>query len=136
MTARVRVLLVAALLLAAGCQRNSNLPKTYPVRGKVVFADGTPLSGGLVQFTPENRAEVTTTGAIQEDGSFTLKTLVDAELLTGALEGQHTVTILPPLGQDQRAPKGMPQHSIQLREPVTVKADTSNTFTLTLPQRP
>jgi hypothetical protein len=130
------MLLVAALLLAAGCQGNSNLPKTYPVRGKVVFADGTPLRGGLVQFTPENKAEVTITGAIQEDGSFTLTTLAENESLTGAPEGQHTVTILPPLGQDQRAPKGMPQHPIQLREPVTVKADGPNTFTLTLPERP
>jgi hypothetical protein len=125
---------LAVLALAAGCHGNSKLPKTYPVSGKVVYADGTAVNGGLVQFVPERNAAGTTTGLIQPDGSFTLRTVVDNEDVSGAVEGPHTVTILPPLEQDQRAPRGLPPQPIQLREPVTVKADGPNTFTLTLPR--
>ncbi len=133
MTTRL-VVAMLALSFAAGCHGTRKLPRTYPVSGKVLHADGTAVSGGLIQFTPEKDTGVTTTGAIQPDGTFTLRTVVDNEDVAGAVEGPHTVTILPPLDQEQRAPGGLPPQPIQLRDPVTVKADGPNTFTLTLPQ--
>jgi hypothetical protein len=124
-----------ALLLAVGCAGGGKpMPKTYPVTGKVVQADGSPLAGGLIHFKPETNAEVTTTGVIQSDGSFTLRTTLDTQQVPGAVEGPHTVTILPPLGQDQHAARGMAPQPIQLRETYTVKAEGANNFTITLPR--
>jgi hypothetical protein len=133
MTTRLATLGLAALLLAAGCSGSSKLPKTYPVHGKVVYADGTPLAGGLVQFQPEGHDELKTTGVTGADGSFSLSTTRDNERADGAIEGPHKVIILPPLAQDQHAPKGLPPQPVQLRETFTVKPDGPNTFTLTVP---
>jgi hypothetical protein len=132
MATRITTLGLAALLLA-GCAGGNKLPKTYAVSGKVQFADGTPLAGGLVQFKPEGHDELTTSGVTKEDGSFTLSTTLDNQQADGAIAGPHKVTILPPLGQDQRAPKGLPPQPIQLGETFTVKPDGPNTFTLTVP---
>jgi hypothetical protein len=134
MTKRITTAALAAVLLATGCQGGKALPKTYPVSGKVVYSDGTPMTGGLVQFKPKGNAEVTTSGAIAQDGSFTLNSFVDNQKVTGAIEGPHTVTILPPLGQDQHAARGSSVQPIELRESFTVKPDESNTFTITLPK--
>jgi hypothetical protein len=124
---------LTAVLLAAGCKGAKPLPKTYPVTGKVLHADGSPYAGGLVQFKPEGNDDVTTTGLIQPDGSFTLTSTVDKQQVPGALEGRHTVTVLPPLAQDQRAMKGTPPLPVELRETCTVKPDGDNNFTITLP---
>ncbi|HKI37563.1 MAG TPA: hypothetical protein VKA46_37250 [Gemmataceae bacterium] len=135
MTTRVATAALAGLLLAAGCTGSGKpLPTTYPVSGKVLYADGTPMTGGLVQFKPEGNPDVTTTGAIQQDGSFTLNSTVEKQQVEGAIEGPHTVTILPPLGEDQRAARGGAPLPVQLRETITVKADGPNNFTLTVPK--
>jgi hypothetical protein len=123
-----------ALLLLAGCPGGKPMPKTYPVSGKILHADGTPYAGGLVQFKPEGKEDVITTGKISSDGTFTLNSTVGTQQATGAVEGRHTVTILPPLGQDQHALKGAPPQPIQLRETCTVKPDQENKFTITLPE--
>jgi hypothetical protein len=50
-----------------------------------------------VQFKPEGNDEVTTTGLIQPDGSFTLTSAVDSQPVSEAQEVRYTGTILPPL---------------------------------------
>ncbi len=134
MTKPLTFLTLAGLFLAGGCTSKA-VPITYPVTGKVVFADGTPLTGGLVQFKSEANADVTTTGVIQPDGSFTLSSTVGQEQVTGAVEGPHTALILPPLGEDQHAARGLPQHPIALRGPFTVTPDGPNSFTLMVQAR-
>jgi hypothetical protein len=78
------------LLLLAGCQSS----RTQPVTGRVVFKDGTPLTGGWVMLESVDRAK--TQGAraeIQKDGTFQLGTYGSSD---GAIEGTHRVLILPP----------------------------------------
>jgi hypothetical protein len=97
-------------------------------------AFGTPFSGGLVQFKPQGSAAITTSGAIGADGSFTLSSFIEEQKVAGATEGPHTVTILPPQGQDQGAARGQSVQPIDLRETFTVKAEGENNFTITLPK--
>jgi hypothetical protein len=81
-----------ALLLAAatGCGART----TYPVRGKVVFKDGTPLTGGLVVFRPvDEKLQVSARGDIQHDGSFILSTYHEGD---GAVPGKYQAAITPP----------------------------------------
>ena len=81
-----------ALLLAAaaGC----GAQHTYPVRGKVVFKDGTPLTGGLVVFRPvDTQLQVTARGDIQHDGTFVLGTYHEGD---GAVPGKYQAAITPP----------------------------------------
>jgi hypothetical protein len=132
---RIVVFALGVLVLSAGCASSTkSLPQTYPVNGKVVDADGRPMSGGVIMFKPESKADVTTTGSIQPDGSFTLITVVENQKVDGVIAGPYTVTILPPLGQDQRAAAGGAPQPVQLRETIIVKSDGANTLTLTLPR--
>lgn len=92
------VCLVAVLPIAlAGCENNS--PATYPAGGKVVFADGTPLTTGTVELrSVDGRHRVVARGQIQTDGSFRLTTYRPND---GAVEGEHAalVAIPPPEGR-------------------------------------
>jgi hypothetical protein len=135
MTTRMVTAALAALLLLAGCKGGKALPKTYPVTGKVVHADGTPVTGGLVHFKPQGNSDVTISGPIGADGTFTLSTFIDDQKVSGATEGPHTVTVLPPQGQDQGAARGQSLQPVELRETFTVKPDGENHFTITLPKR-
>jgi hypothetical protein len=89
-----------ALAGALGCAS----PKTYPVRGRVVFPDGTPLPGGLVVFEPApGGPPVGTQGAIQPDGTFRLGTYQEGD---GAPAGRHRALVVPPWpsSPDERRP--------------------------------
>jgi hypothetical protein len=82
--------LALLLIVAAGCGG----PTTYPVRGKVVFKDGTPLTGGLVVFRPvDEKLQVSARGDIQPDGSFILGTYKEGD---GAVPGKYQAAITPP----------------------------------------
>ncbi len=133
MSMRIATAALAALLLVAGCKSDKPLPKTYPVRGKVVHADGSPLTGGLVQFKPQGKPDVTTSGAIGADGTFTLNSFIDNRKVDGATEGPHTVTVLPPQG-DRGAGRSLSIQPIDLPDTFTIKPDGDNTFTITLPK--
>jgi hypothetical protein len=86
-----RALLFALALAAlAGCAR-----KLYPVTGKVVFKDGSPLRGGMVVFSPvDPESHVGARGYIQADGTFELSTAQPGD---GSLEGRYRVLVRPPL---------------------------------------
>jgi hypothetical protein len=84
-----RVVAVALVLLAApGCGR-----KLYPVRGKVTYPDGKPVSGGLVVFELEGQEGASTPrGEIAADGSYELGTHKPRD---GAAPGKYRVLVTP-----------------------------------------
>jgi hypothetical protein len=106
MTAAGRCVLGFGLVvLGLGCSgRESSLPSLYPVKGVVMTEAGKPYSAGAVQFRPDNNQDVTVTGDIAADGTFTLRTLKGNERAEGAPAGTYEVAIVPPRRAGQRPP--------------------------------
>ena len=94
-----RVWLCVCLLGVAstvGCSRGPDLPKTYPLRGKVLFKGGAPVTGGSISFEsatgePPWRAG----GAIGPDGTFSeVSTLgPHGQELKGIVAGENRVKV-------------------------------------------
>jgi hypothetical protein len=126
----VVVLLLGALVLpAAGCSAPSSepVPKTYPVKGKVVSSrTGKPLTGGSVQFETTGKTPVSVLGDIQPDGSFSLFTLHKKQRLDGAPEGPYHVSVAPPQTD-------MQEPAIVIEGVFQVKPDGTNDFTIQIP---
>ena len=95
---RIRCRAVLRLMLAAGlmapgvCGCGPGHPKTYPVRGKVVFDDGAPLDGGFIEFesTPADGLPFNARGLVGHDGTFVLSTFAEED---GAVLGKHRVLV-------------------------------------------
>jgi hypothetical protein len=98
-----------ALLGLAGCGGGG--PKTYPVRGKVVLADGDvqQLAGSYVEFMLESDSTMRASGTIEPDGSFALQTLHEGKILKGAPEGTYRARIIPSEEDDGSARKRRPK---------------------------
>jgi hypothetical protein len=62
----------------------------YPVKGRVLLADGTPLTGGTVQFIP-TRGGLPASGRVAVDGTFSLRSRSRDE----AAPGEYKVRIEP-----------------------------------------
>lgn len=77
------------LVLASGC---SDEPTTHLVHGMVVYPDGKPLTRGTVEFeTTYNKASITASAEVEEDGTFQLGTFAPKD---GAIAGQHRVAVI------------------------------------------
>lgn len=102
-----RPLLVAlagvALVAIAGCGR----PK-YPVRGTVVYDDGSPFtSGGVVAMETEIDGKVVMSrGGIGKDGRFVLASEKPDD---GAFAGSYRVRVLPHVVIDGPPSVGIPE---------------------------
>lgn len=74
-----------------GCSGEKRIP-TFPVTGKVVTADGSPVDHALVVLHPQssNATAPKPRGTTQADGSFEVSTFNTAD---GAPEGKYQVTI-------------------------------------------
>ena len=83
-------LLGSFVLAFAGCSRG---PKLVSVRGRVLYADGRPVTAASICFTPDaakgNNSRLAT-GLLELDGTFTLRTYPDGD---GALIGPYKATI-------------------------------------------
>ncbi len=82
--------LVVPLLAIVGCGK-----AMHPVRGQLVWSDGTPareLAGGSVGFNSDS-ANLSARGEIQADGSFSLSSLKKDD---GLPPGRYRVMIAPP----------------------------------------
>ena len=104
MRARFLCFIAGSALVAsvAGCGSHSappgpNLAKTYPVEGKVLFKDKSPLRGGIIYFTP---VETKDGSHIRYEGN----SLIDAEghfkiglngNEAGVAEGDYKVSVMP-----------------------------------------
>ena len=77
-----------ALLIAAGCGRNDDLPR-QPVSGTVSF-DGQPLSEAWIEFRPEGEGGVTMAGAKIDGGTYSVP------LADGLIPGKYRVAISKP----------------------------------------
>lgn len=89
---RMAWIIVLAGVFSAGCDYR---PKTFPVDGRVVFSDGTPVSGGTVEFITEgpDGKMVNARGMIDDRGNFALRT---SENNDGALPGEHRAIVVRP----------------------------------------
>ncbi len=74
------------------CACGSGRPKPYPVTGKVVFSDGSPLRGGTIMFQSRSKGDAVfnARGLIKEDGTFAITTF---EPNDGAVAGEHRVLV-------------------------------------------
>jgi hypothetical protein len=65
-----------ALAMLAGCGQTTSLPSyaVYEVNGKVLLANGRPLTGGWISFVPKGALPVTPSAEIRSDGTFSLVT--------------------------------------------------------------
>ena len=95
------------LLLAGALGCGSGNPPTYPVQGKVVFADGKPLTTGGIVLTESITGEhvhINARGAIDANGEFRLTTFNDDD---GAVAGQHRVMVRAKRDSDDYIKRGI-----------------------------
>jgi hypothetical protein len=124
------------LLVLAGCSGSGDLPKTYPVTGKVVARGGLKVSGASIRFQSKD-PDLIVVGDVQEDGSFTLKTRKGKAETPGAPEGEYRVTITFPSPADRAtAGRRSVPPPITLRQPYTVKPNEDNNPTFEVPEKP
>lgn len=84
-------LVVLALAGSPGCGRSGRYSgPLYSVKGRVILADGKPLSGGSVRFIP-TQGGLPASGKIGADGTFVLRTASR----DGAAPGEYNVRIEP-----------------------------------------
>lgn len=110
----------------AGCSKSEPLPPTYPVKGKVVYMGGAPVTGDFIEFRSSVSPQTTMMGNIQVDGSFELSTVVGSEKLSGGIAGPCQVTVNPPIIP------GTAPVIIELKELITIEPK-ENYFTIEIP---
>src|SRR5262245_50413981 len=88
-------LALAAAMLATGCG-DGHIP-TYPVKGKLTYQDGSPVSAAVITFQPTDppagSKPLPARGVVQDDGTFELTTFTTGD---GAVAGHHRVTVMEP----------------------------------------
>lgn len=107
MTLSLRSAVVVALSLSVlgGCPESG--PKTHPVAGKVQLQGGdiAMLAGSTIELKHNTDELLRPYGNLDAAGNFTLKTLYQGQLLTGAPEGEYTARILLGDESDEGVPK-------------------------------
>jgi hypothetical protein len=126
-------LLIAAVFLSvSACSGNKpvDLPKTFAVKGKVVYQeDGQPMADGALQLVAIDGPTGATAlvGSTREDGHFEISTIKDNTKVPGAPEGSYRIRVSPRMGADQK------DNSVVLPGPYKVEPNDNNTFDLTIP---
>lgn len=125
-------LVVVALVTITGCGR----PK-YPVRGTVVYDDGSPFtSGGVVAMETEIDGKVVMSrGGIGKDGRFVLASEKPDD---GAFAGSYRVRVLPHVVIDGPPSVGIPEamQSFETSGLTFEVGSGSNEFTIKLGPKP
>lgn len=86
-------LFAGVFLTGCGNSLPSN-PKTYPVHGQVLTADGQPVRWAVVYFEPDGSG-VACMGRITEDGHFNMGTANLHQDPDGAVPGKYKVYLEP-----------------------------------------
>jgi len=97
-------LAVALATLVAGCGDPDAAPtamKTYPVKGKVVLADGKPLASGVIVFANAEKG-MEFEAPLGADGAFQIKSSYG----DGAPEGSYKIRIQADVTKPGEAKKG------------------------------
>src|SRR5262245_26766416 len=106
----VAVVAMLTLAIVVGCSGNSGrpIPKTYPVRGKVIDKSGAAVTNaGRIEFQTPNELYHTVLGMAEADGTFTMYTLSNDKKYAGATEGPHQVFVTlvdKRTGEENRVP--------------------------------
>jgi len=93
---------VAQLLLifCLGCGSNNPadvMPTLYPVTGKVI-KNGRHVASGAIRFhTDKSQEAILVTGAVSDDGRFTLATRKGSRTAPGAPAGKYQIVYTPPI---------------------------------------
>jgi hypothetical protein len=96
-------LLVVAVLVASGCG-DSDFPPLYPVTGKVVFENGSPLGYGMIDFESESEPRLRGTARIETDGRLVdvCTNLTNGKSAPGLKAGSHKVSVLKSVTESRR----------------------------------
>jgi hypothetical protein len=130
---RVRTRWAPAALCASmtvlGCSGKTErpAPPTFPVTGVIKVQSGPLPVGGSVEFKPA-KDELTATGVIKPDGSFTLSIPYVDRKISGATAGPHKVFVIMPLDSNRRGGGYVPisgEFNVLPQE---------NVFTITMPK--
>lgn len=90
---RISLLLAGVLTLSPlGC--GDGKPENVSISGKVVYANGKPLTAGTIVFNPLNEDEGAPLAEIQEDGTFEFSSE------NGVPPGEYRVSLATPEGED------------------------------------
>ena len=91
-----RFLLLASLTaLLVGCGQAGD--RCYPVRGKVLLDNGSPLIGARVSFESTSK-QISAEGYTDSQGNFVMTTNATGD---GALAGEHRIIVTPPPQKQQ-----------------------------------
>ena len=116
-----------AMMFSLGCEKESNVPPTFPVVGTVVDSEGNPQSGGSIELVAKENQDLLATSNIAEDGSYELSTYLNGEKAEGAIAGDHSVTVYT-----QQVEHG-DSTMVTLPKPVTVET-SDNELEIKLPR--
>lgn len=134
-TPLMRLVAAAALAIAPGCgeDRPEVGVATYPVQGKVVLADGKPLTSGVVVFVSGGEKTPPVSGTVGADGTFAIMT---DGVAAGAPAGDYKVRVeadpdAATAGTSSKKRGGMPFPAKYTKESTsgltaTVKAEPAN----------
>ncbi len=115
------VALLLVLLFPFVCACGSGRPDTFATKGKVVFADGSPLAGGTIMFQSSGHGDqvFNARGLIKQDGTFQMTTFDSND---GAVAGEHKVLVREAAPASDFAP---PSATAKLVDPRFMSFDTS-----------
>ena len=87
---------LAVILTAAGAVGcGSAIPPTYPIKGRASYRNGQPVSKGTIEFQSQENSAVRAAGEIGSDGTFSVRTFLEAHEAAGAVAGPHRVIVEP-----------------------------------------
>ena len=122
-------------LMLAGCQGSGASATTYEVKGRILLANGKPLTWGRVTFIASDDLRPPASGNVGPDGGFTLTTRDPGD---GAAPGPYKVRIEPAEGNAKARRPGRPVFPLKYVDEdssgltVTVRAEPNQLVPITL----
>ena len=96
---------------AVGC--SADKAKAFPVAGKIAYkgtnAAATKLAGTRLLFEPVSSTEkIQLQGVVEDDGTFSLGSIVNGKIVDGVLPGEYKGRLVPPKDDESGRPlKGL-----------------------------